>query len=214
VSADQLEATLLEREDSLAILRNALADVELGSGRIALVAGEAGIGKTSLVRQFADEQADRVRVLWAACEALFTPRPLGPVHDIAHEVGGPLLELLSGGADRAMLLFALLDELRSALSLVVFEDVHWADEATLDAIAYLGRRLDTASCLLVVTYRDDELGPQHPVRLVVGELPSRLTVRVSLDPLSEEGVAELARKADRSPRGLHAATGEAATRSS
>jgi DNA-binding CsgD family transcriptional regulator len=89
----------------------------------------------------------------------------------------------------------------------VLEDVHWADEATLDAISYLGRRLETAPCLLVVTFRDDELGPRHPLRLVIGELPSRLTVRVPLAHLSEEAVAELARRANRSPHGLHAATG-------
>ncbi len=89
----------------------------------------------------------------------------------------------------------------------MLEDVHWADEATLDAIAYVGRRLDDAPCLFVATFRDDELGPQHPVRLVIGELPSRLTVRVPLEPLSEGAVAELACEADRSPRGLHAATG-------
>ena len=211
MSTEQVEATLLEREDSLAILRSALADVEVGSGRIALVSGEAGIGKTSLVRQFADEP-NSARVLWGACEALFTPRPLGPVHDIAHGVGGPLLELLSGGADRATLLSTLLAELRSAPSLVVFEDVHWADEATLDALKYVGRRLDIAGCLLVLTFRDDELGPQHPLRLVLGDLPSPLTLRITLSPLSETAVAELAQRAERPVEGLHAA--RAAIRSS
>jgi len=199
--------TMLEREASLSTLHEALDDALAGSGRIALVSGEAGIGKTTLVRSFAEGASARVRVVAGACEALFTPRPLGPVHDIAGDVGGPLLDALATGSDRVTILAALLAELRSAPTLAVLEDVHWADEATLDAIAYLGRRLDTARCLLVVTFRDDELGPQHPVRLVIGELPSRSTVRVSLGPLSEEAVAKLAREADRSPRGLHAATG-------
>jgi len=199
--------TILEREEALAVLHEALDDAIAGNGRIALVYGEAGIGKTTLVRSFEQDAGKRARVIVGACEALFTPRPLGPVHDIAHEVGGPLLDALSTGSDRVTILASLFAELGAAPTVAVLEDVHWADEATLDAIAYLGRRLDTASCLLVVSFRDDELGPQHPVRLVVGELPSRLTVRVSLDPLSEEGVAELAREADRSPRGLHAATG-------
>ena len=199
--------TILEREDALATLHEALDDAIAGNGRIALVSGEAGIGKTTLVRSFEQDAGKRARVIVGACEALFTPRPLGPVHDIAHEVGGPLLDALSTGSDRVTILALLFAELGSAPTVAVLEDVHWADEATLDAIAYLGRRLDATPCLLVVTFRDDELGPQHPVRLVVGELPSRLTVRVSLEPLSEEGVAELAREADRPPHGLHAATG-------
>jgi DNA-binding CsgD family transcriptional regulator len=198
---------ILEREEALAALHEALDDAIAGNGRIALVSGEAGIGKTTLIRSFEQDVGKRARVIVGACEALFTPRPLGPVHDIAHEVGGPLLDALSTGSDRVTILASLFAELGAAPTVAVLEDVHWADEATLDAIAYLGRRLDSASCLLVVSFRDDELGPQHPVRLVVGELPSRLTVRVSLNPLSEEGVAELARAADRSPRGLHAATG-------
>jgi DNA-binding CsgD family transcriptional regulator len=200
-------AVLLEREDALFSLEEAFADALAGAGRIALVSGEAGIGKTSVVRHFADEQANRARVLWGACEALFTPRPLGPVYDIAHDVGGLLLKHLSGGADRTALLSALLDELRSAPSLVVFEDVHWADEATLDALKYVGRRIDTTRCLLVLTFRDDELGPQHPLRLVLGDLPSLPTLRVPLSPLSEAAVAGLARRAERPIDGLHAATG-------
>jgi len=197
---------MLEREDALSALHEALDEALAGSGRIALVSGEAGIGKTTLVRSFGEDARARVRVVSGACDALFTPRPLGPVHDLAGELGGPLLDALAAGSDRVAILAALLAELCSAPTLVVLEDVHWADEATLDAITYLGRRLETAPCLLLVTFRDDELGPQHPVRLVVGELPSKSTVRVSLDPLSEGAVAELAREADRSPRGLHAAT--------
>ena len=198
---------LLERDDALASLGEAFADALAASGRVALVAGEAGIGKTSLVRQFADAHAGSARVLWGACEALFTPRPLGPVRDIAHDVGGPLLEQLSGGADRVTLLSTLLDELRSAPSLVVFEDVHWADEATLDVLKYIGRRIDRTRCLLVLTFRDDELRAQHPLRLVLGDLPSRLTLRVVLPLLSEAAVAELARRAERPVAGLHAVTG-------
>jgi DNA-binding CsgD family transcriptional regulator/tetratricopeptide (TPR) repeat protein len=199
--------TILEREDALATLHEALDDAIAGNGRIALVSGEAGIGKTTLVRSFEQDACKRARVVVGACEALFTPRPLGPVHDIAHEVGGPLLDALLTGSGRATILASLLAELGAAPTVAVLEDVHWADEATLDVIAYLGRRLDTVACVLVVTFRDDELGPRHPLRLVVGELPSRLTVRVSVAPLSEEAVAELAREADRSPHGLHAATG-------
>ena len=198
---------LLEREDALSSLDQAFDAALAGAGRIVLVAGEAGIGKTSLVRRFADAHAERARVLWGACEALFTPRPLGPVHDVARDTGGPLLEHLTSGADRTTLLSALLDELRSTPSLVVFEDVHWADEASLDVLKYIGRRIDSTRCLLVLTFRNDELGAQHPLRRVLGDLPSVSTLRVSLSPFSEDAVAELARLAERPSEGLYSATG-------
>jgi DNA-binding CsgD family transcriptional regulator len=199
--------TILEREAALSTLDDALDAAVAGSGRLALVFGEAGIGKTSVVRAFQEVVRGRVRFVSGACEALFTPRPLGPVHDIADQVGGPLLDALAARSDRVTILGALLAELGARPTLAVLEDVHWADEATLDAISYLGRRLDTTSCLLLATFRDDQLGPQHPLRLVIGELPSTLTVRVPLDPLSEVAVADLAREAGRSAHGLHAATG-------
>ncbi len=199
--------TILERDAALSTLDEALGDALAGSGRLALVFGEAGIGKTSVARAFQEVAGGRVRVVSGACEALFTPRPLGPVHDIADQVGGPLLDALIARSDRVAILGALLAELEVTPTLAVLEDVHWADEASLDAISYLGRRLGTTPCLLLVTFRDDQLGPRHPLRLVIGELPSGLTVRVPLQPLSEVAVADLAREAGRSPHGLYAATG-------
>ncbi len=201
------ETTLLEREDALDSLGEALDEAVAGRGSVTLVAGEAGIGKTSLVRRFADVASGRVRVLWGGCEALFTPRPLGPVHDIAREAGDRLLDALADGHDRAALLSALLDELGTEPTLAVFEDVHWADEATLDALKYVGRRVERSSCLLVLTYRDDELGPQHPLRLLLGDLPSTTTTRIALAALSEGAVAELAARVERRAEGLHAITG-------
>ena len=199
--------TVLEREAALSTLQDALDATLASGGRVALVFGEAGIGKTSVVRAFKEVARRRVRVVSGACEALFTPRPLGPVHDIADEVGGLLLDALRAPSNHVAILGALLAALETTPTLAVLEDLHWADEATLDAITFLGRRLDTTQCLLLATFREDQLGPRHPLRLVIGELPSRLTVRVALEPLSEAAVAELAREAGRSPLGLHAATG-------
>ena len=197
--------TLLEREDALATLGEALGEARGGQGRTAIVSGEAGVGKTALARAFAD--ASDVRVLWGACEALFTPRPLGPVYDIAQMTGGPLLEQLTAGANRISLLATLIDELGSVATVAVFEDVHWADEATLDALKYLGRRIEAAPCVLVLTFRDDEVGSKHPLRQVLGDLPSRTTIRISVSPLSESAVAELARESEWPVEGLHATTG-------
>ena len=75
------------------------------------------------------------------------------------------------------------------------EDAHWADEATLDLLVFLGRRVERTRALLIVTYRDDELGVDHPLRAVVGRLPPEAVRRLRLEPLSEAAVAELARRA-------------------
>jgi DNA-binding CsgD family transcriptional regulator len=90
---------------------------------------------------------------------------------------------------------------------VVVEDAHWADEATLDLLVFLGRRMERTRALLIVTYRDDELAVDHPLRTVVGRLPPEAVRRVKLGPLSKAAVAELARRAGRPAAGLHALTG-------
>jgi DNA-binding CsgD family transcriptional regulator/tetratricopeptide (TPR) repeat protein len=195
---------LLERERCLADLTEWLAAAERG-GCIALVAGEAGIGKTTLVQEFCKQQRE-ARVLWGACDALFTPRPLAPLHDIARQTKGALLTALNSGANRDPIFTAVLDELEREKALVVFEDMHWADEATLDMLKYLGRRIHRTHTMLVVTYRDDEVGPRHPLRYVIGDLPRASVHRMLLSPLSESAVAQLAGKAQRPSQGLHRLT--------
>ncbi|MET0560541.1 MAG: AAA family ATPase [Gaiellaceae bacterium] len=201
------EHELLERSDDNAELDAGLERARLGSGRVAVVGGEAGVGKTSLVRSFTSRHEHVVRVVWGACEALFTPRPLGPVYDIARTLKGFHADTPTTAAERARFFAALLDELRARPTIAVFEDVHWADEATLDALKYLGRRIDAAPSLLVLTFRDDEVGPNHPLRQLLGDLPSRITTRILLQPLSVDAVEELARRAEQSSRGLYEATG-------
>src|SRR5579862_1447979 len=197
---------LLEREQCLADLEGWLGTALRQGGGTVLVTGEAGIGKTALLQQFAKRQS-AVRVLWGACDALFTPRPLAPLHDIARQTQGRLLATTASSASPDVIFPAALDEFERTKSLVVFEDVHWADEATLDLLKYLGRRMHRTHTLLVASYRDDELGPRHPLRLVTGELPSPGTQRISLAPLSEGAVARLAREARRPAAGLYKITG-------
>ena len=121
---------LLERDSFLhepdVLLNEAIA----GQGRVALVSGEAGIGKTSLVEHFTRVHQDSVRVLWGTCDSLFTPRPLGPLHDIAMQLAGELSALLRSNADRQAIFSACVVELQKRPTIIVFEDVHWADEAT------------------------------------------------------------------------------------
>src|SRR5688572_23050850 len=134
---------LLERSSLLAELGDLLASSAMG-GRVALVAGEAGIGKSALVRRFGERHSAGARFLLGACDPLRTPRALGPLHDIARQTGGPLAGLLAAGSPREQLFAALLDELGrgSGSPTIVIEDAHWADEATLDLLVFLGRRIE------------------------------------------------------------------------
>ena len=199
---------LLERAPLLDELGDVLAATATG-GRVVLVAGEAGIGKSALVRRFTERHAADARFLLGACDPLLTPRALGPLHDLGRQTGGRLATLLSAGGPREQLFAALLDELDHGGrgQVVVVEDAHWADEATLDLLVFLGRRMERTRALLIVTYRDDELGADHPLRAVVGRLPPEAVRRLRLEPLSEAAVAELARRAGRPAAGLRALTG-------
>ena len=200
---------LLERDRSFEQLSELFHTATTGHGGTVLVSGEAGIGKTALVEQFVSKHCRGARRLWGACEALFTPRPLGPLYDIAAQTRGTLATLLSRDTPRPMVFSAFLDELQKSASptVVVFEDVHWADEATLDLIKFLGRRIPQLTALFIVTYRDEELSLDHPLRLVLGDLPSKAVARLRLAPLSEHAVRSLAQQAHRPAEELYAITG-------
>ncbi len=186
---------LLERSGQLSKLGDRLDAVSATSrGQIVLVRGEAGIGKTALLRAFSDGLDSSVRVLWASCDALFTPRPLGPLLDIARSTDGELSGMLENGARPHDVAAAMLSELESPpRTVLVLEDLHWADEATLDVVRLVGRRIESVPALLVVSYRDDQLDRAHPLRIVLGELPGVGAVtRLELLGLSPTSVAALA----------------------
>lgn len=193
---------LVERDSASHTLRQ-LLQAARNQGHVALVAGEAGVGKTSLLRALAGTHD---AVWWGACDALQTPHPLAPLLDIVRETGTRFAGALAG--PRPALFEAVLDALRAAATpvLMVIEDAHWADDATLDLLKFLGRRIERTRALLVVTFRDDELPAAHPLRQVIGELPPAAVTRIELARLSPAGVATLARRALRSPAGLFAVT--------
>src|SRR5262245_11198213 len=127
---------LLDRESSLGSLAEYAAEARRGEGRLVLVSGEAGVGKTALLGRFEQDLPD-ARWVWSACDGLFTPRPLGPVFDLASRLGGELLDAVRAESSRDEIFGALLRQLDTFTALVV-EDLHWADEATIDLIRFLG----------------------------------------------------------------------------
>ncbi len=199
---------LLERDAPLALINDTFDRVRTGQGALALVSGEAGIGKTSFVTDFVELQRSFARILSGACDPLFTPRPLGLIYDIALRELPHLLDLLNSGADWYAIAAALQKNLieSSTPTILVFEDIHWADEATLDLIKYLGRRVEQAKMLFILTYREDEFDGMHKLRTVLGNLPAHHTLRLHLEPLSPQAVETIARKLNRPSRGIYETT--------
>jgi predicted ATPase/DNA-binding CsgD family transcriptional regulator len=198
---------LLERDAQLQTLSTALTRTKTGQGCIALVYGEAGIGKTSLVEHFIHEYGKSWRVLQGACDSLFTPRPLGPLHDVALQIEGKLLRLLEAESNRTAIFSACLNELMQESTILAIEDIHWADEATLDLLKYLGRRIGQTTSMMILTYRVDEIGTDHPLRILLGDLASSHTIhRVPVTLLSKNGVHELAKEKDIDSSELHRLT--------
>jgi DNA-binding CsgD family transcriptional regulator/tetratricopeptide (TPR) repeat protein len=184
---------LLERAGELAELE---AIVASGRGRLVLIAGEAGIGKTSLVRALR-ERLDATFFI-GACEPLSVPVPLAPLRELAAGLEG---------ADALALTRSLLAVLRPP-AVAVLEDAHWADPATLDVLRLLARRVEDAGVVVLVTYRDDELAAHPALAMLVGDLAtSPAATRMALAPLSPAAVRELAGPAGVDPAELTRLTG-------
>ena len=195
---------LLERAEELDAVAAAVREAGRRRGSVVLVSGEAGIGKTSMVRAFTERVAGRARLLVGGCDDLVTARPLGPLRDAAAGSAGALEMALLGGGD---VFSAIVEELSGPrVTVVVVEDLHWADDATLDVLGYLARRLADLPAVLVLTYRDDA-APAHPVHRLLGSLVGGPVVRLPLRALSSAAVVGLAAGSGWDPERLYTLTG-------
>ena len=200
---------LLERDINLATLMSLAAEARAQQGRLVLLAGESGVGKTALLEVF-KQRLPAATWAWGSCDGLFTPRPLSPLYDIARDLGGELKAACDRNAAREDLFDAFVNALSAEpdLAVVVIEDVHWADEASLDLIRHTWRRTGDARVLMVVTYRDDGLAADPMLRTVLGDLATyRGTRRMGLAPLTPTAVASLAVDSSFAPDELHRLTG-------
>ncbi|SBS76108.1 LuxR family transcriptional regulator [uncultured Mycobacterium sp.] len=205
-------AALLERDAVLTELSALARAASRGVGRVVLLRGEAGVGKTAVVTRFTAALDNGLRVLRGWCDPLAAPRPLGPLLDALVGVGPAAASALDAAiesGDTGALYRRLLALLRDGHRWVwVIEDAHWADGATLDLIRFLARRIDSLPLLLIVTFRDDELDREHPLSVALGDVATCAAVsHFGLQPLSRGAIATLAAGSGINADELHQITG-------
>ena len=200
---------ILEREAELSVLADAVRAAAGRRGSVVLVMGEAGIGKSSLVEALRSHLPAEGRLLVGYCDDLATPRTLGPFRDLAGSVGTEFSQAVADGSDRDRVLAALRAELTwpEHPTVLVIEDVHWADDATLDALRYLVRRIASLPAVLILTYRDDELTREHPLHGLLGQASRSDQVRhLPLTRLSVQAVRQLSAGSSVDAQDLYALT--------
>jgi predicted ATPase len=199
---------LVERDHVLTALRELANDAAAGAGRLVFLGGEAGVGTTTLAGALTAEAPDGTVVRRGACDSLTTAEALGPLLDATPEIADDLGE--DSTLSRSRLFRRIQDVLCLSPTLLVLDDVHWADEATLDLLSFLGRRIDRWPLMIVATFRADEVGPAHPLTVVMGDLATVPGVaRMQLPPLTPDGVRRLVDEAGSQidPAQLHGRTG-------
>lgn len=183
---------LTERELQFAELAGRADRARAGLGGAVMVCGESGAGKSSFVEAFVDRWAGGERVLWGACDPLSTPRPLGPIHDLAGHFAAPTQALLRESDHPYQIFAAVFAELSSRPTVLVLDDLHWADQATIDLFRFVLRRVSRTGSLVIGIVRDDEVGVAHPMRSLLGDVArSSHAATVEVPPLSLAAITML-----------------------
>ncbi|HEV8275498.1 MAG TPA: AAA family ATPase [Streptosporangiaceae bacterium] len=192
---------LIEREDFLASLEGLLGEAMGGSGRLVFLGGEAGVGKTTLAGALADAgvladagasagAATGLDVRRGCCDNITTAEALGPLADALPELAGLLDD--EAGVSRLRRFQQVRDVLVEGPMLLLLEDVHWADEATLEVLRFVGRRLGGTRLMILATFRSEEVDRDHPLTVVMGDLATLPgVVRMQLPAFSPGGVRQL-----------------------
>jgi DNA-binding CsgD family transcriptional regulator/tetratricopeptide (TPR) repeat protein len=202
--------SIIERDTQLSQLHEHLEEAATGRGHLVFLGAEAGGGKTALIEEFAGTIERNIPVSVVSCDSLGMPGPFGPLFDIASALGPHVEAVLNAQAPHDQIFRAVLSALQNAPgpNVLVGEDAHWTDEATLDLVRFLGRRIGTTRTLVIITHRDDSLDPYHPLRRVLGDLVSEPGVsRMWLPSLSRDAVQALASDTDFDPAQLYERTG-------
>jgi DNA-binding CsgD family transcriptional regulator len=199
---------LTEREHELAELTARADEARAGRGGVVIVCGESGAGKTSFVETFLERLPENGRVLWGACDPLATPRPLGPIHDLVDQFSPATQDVLRGSAHPHEIFAAVFSELTMQPSVLVIDDLHWADQATVDLLRFVLRRIRRTQSLAVGTVRDDEIATAHPMRSLLGDVArSPFAASLTLTPLSLKAITELIADRPVDPAWLQRITG-------
>ncbi|TDO18578.1 regulatory LuxR family protein [Mycobacterium sp. BK086] len=198
---------LVERDAAFAALDECAERAKAGQGGLALVVGEAGAGKTTFVDAYVARRPDGIRLLWGSCDPLPTPRPLGPFVDVAPDLA-PSTRAVFADAEQAYDIFdAVFDDIAATPSIVVIDDLHWADQGTVDLLRFVLRRVQRSRSLVILTARDDEVTVDSHVQQLLGDISrSPVATWIHLPPLSVAAVTTLVGDRAIEPRWLHRVT--------
>lgn len=188
---------LIERDDFLSLLHSSFKKIDSdGEGHCFFIMGEPGIGKTSLVKVFLNQVEKESIQYVEACDSLFIPRPLALLYDLALQIKADWAESIDSISSGTKMFTKFANELtnKDKPVVLVFEDIHWADGATLDFVKFIGRRISRMKCLFILTCRDNEFSQRHSLRSVLADLAPDTFTRIQLTPLSKQSVYKLANK--------------------
>jgi DNA-binding CsgD family transcriptional regulator/tetratricopeptide (TPR) repeat protein len=194
-----MAGVLIERAAFLASLDSLLGEALAGSGRLVFLGGEAGVGKSTLAAALTGRARAGTgptgagagpAVRRGSCDSVTTAEALGPILDALPELAAAIDG--AGRVSRLRLFRQVRDALSASPVLLLLEDVHWADEATLDILRFLGRRLAGTRLMILATFRSEEVGREHPLTVAMGDLAGTSgVVRMQLPALSVTGVRQL-----------------------